>query len=403
MAKHASRNGDLLQHILASGEMSDVQFAVGRKHGPVQIFSAHKFVLSLTSDVFYTMFNGGLAESGDSPISIPEILPDAFANMLKFLYTRSLNGELTEDNVFQTMYCADKYNLPLLLELCLKFVNTHLKADNCLMFLEKAKHSMLECTAGFVDNCLVFIDAHGSAVLQSEQFSAVGRDILEMVVQRSTLSADENIVYTAVEKWSVNACVRDNLEPSPTSRREMLGPALFLVRFPLLSDAQLANGPVKSGLLLDSELREIYRFKHSDTKPSLPFPTEFRKGSIRRTESCPTELRFQVFADFDGTGAYWHLGKVVKMADDGEDCLVVQNEPTDPKRWIAVSRLVWASDILKNGQKIMCLDREVSYVACQGCAEHIVDYGNRNYMPRPFYYLGMSRAQMAAWKASMAQ
>ncbi|XP_055347925.1 BTB/POZ domain-containing protein 2-like [Paramacrobiotus metropolitanus] len=396
---------DQLKYILASGEMSDVRFAVGRQHGPAKIFSVHKFVLSLGSDVFHTMFNGGLAESGDRAIDIPEILPEAFANMLTFLYTRTLGGELTADNVFETMYCADKYNLPLLMELCQQFINSHLNIDNCLVFWKKAKHSMLDCLAGFVEKCLAVVDAKCKDVLQSDQFSDIGQDTLITILQRSTLSAEENSIYRALEKWSVDACVRDHLEPSPANRRGVLGPALFLVRFPLMTDAQLANGPIKSGLLLDAEVRDIYQYKHSDSKPQISFPTEPRKPRtlpLRNVEEL--EEQAEVFVDVDERDNYWYPMTFVGMMLDDTDALVSDDGGATVQQY-ALSKIVCAADILKEGQKIICFDREVSY---KGFVEsqHLVTYRTRNkYITTApsFTRLRISRDQMAAWKASIAQ
>ncbi|XP_055331639.1 BTB/POZ domain-containing protein 3-like [Paramacrobiotus metropolitanus] len=346
---------DQLKHILITGEMSDVQFAVGRQYGDTKIIHAHKFVLSLGSDVFHTMFNGGLPETGDTPIDIPEILPEAFANMLRYLYTGSVDGELKAENVFETIYCADKYNLPPLMELCLEFTNTQLTADNCLMFLDKVG-SVKSCIfpplmhRGFCGKCLAVVDEDCKNVVQSLQFSLIRRDILEMILKRSTLHADENTIYTAVEKWSVEACVRDGLEPSPTNRRCVLGPALFLVRFPLMTDPQLATGPVKSGLLLDSKLRDIYQFHHSDTKPRLCFPTKFRLGSMVSIFSGHTEYIYkeQVFVDVDSPGACCWPAKII--GKHGTDALVALNDGVTIQQ-CAPSRIARAVDVLKKASK----------------------------------------------------
>ncbi|XP_055350946.1 uncharacterized protein LOC129597434 isoform X2 [Paramacrobiotus metropolitanus] len=143
----------LLKHVLTNGQLGDVQFSVGRDHGEVKIFTAHKFILSLNSDVFDAMFNGQLAETGPEPIGIPEILPEAFDIMLMYMYTGSAEEQLGTQNVFQTVYCADKYNLPVLLELSLKFLNSQLKLTNCLEYLENVglmtsfNHSPMVLTA----------------------------------------------------------------------------------------------------------------------------------------------------------------------------------------------------------------------------------------------------------------
>ncbi|XP_055355142.1 BTB/POZ domain-containing protein 6-like [Paramacrobiotus metropolitanus] len=394
---------DLLQHIMASGEMSDVQFAVGRQHGEPKIFTAHKLILSMGSDVFYAMFYGDLAAIGDRPVDIPEIVPDAFANMLKFLYTRSL-GELTPENVLETIYCADKYNLPFLLELCLQFVNTQLKPANCLIFLEKAKHSLLDCAAGLVERCLALIDTHSQDVLKSERFSSIEQDTLEMIVQRNNLTAEENVIYTAVEKWSVNACVRGNLEPSPINRRGVLGSALFCVRFPLLTDAQMASGPVKSGLLLDAELRDIYQFSeftYSDNEREIPFPTE-----ARQSYHAELQEHDEVFADFGSDEEYWRPGKIMGIIEEGKNIIVTLDEGVTAKLCVR-SRIVRAVDILKNGQKIKIRrsGREVSYIGRCVENEHMVSYELSNHrrltLSHPFIELAISRAQMAAWKTSI--
>ncbi|XP_055357296.1 BTB/POZ domain-containing protein 6-B-like, partial [Paramacrobiotus metropolitanus] len=234
-----------LKHILASGELSDVQFAVGRQYGDVKIFPVHKFMLSLGSDVFHTMFNGGLTENGGSPIDIPEILPSAFAIMLKYLYTGCVEEKLTAEETLQTIYCADKYNLPQLADLSLQRFYTPFNANECVIFLEKFLHSTHELSAGLLEKCLTVADTHGQDFLQCKQFSAIGQDLLVTILKRNTLCAEEHIIYTAVEKWSAEACVRDGVEPSPANRRRVLGPALFLVRFARLTDAQLAKGPVE--------------------------------------------------------------------------------------------------------------------------------------------------------------
>ncbi|XP_055347137.1 BTB/POZ domain-containing protein 3-like [Paramacrobiotus metropolitanus] len=138
---NAERRGTV-QHIasrmkcvLANGELCDINFSVGRDHGAEQIFRAHKFALSISSDVFYAMFHGSLAKSDVDVIQIPEILPEAFANMLCYIYTDSAEN-LKPENVLQTLYCADKYDLPWLADSCTSFVIEEIKPTNCLLLLE---------------------------------------------------------------------------------------------------------------------------------------------------------------------------------------------------------------------------------------------------------------------------
>ncbi|XP_055351431.1 BTB/POZ domain-containing protein 6-like isoform X3 [Paramacrobiotus metropolitanus] len=98
-------------------------------------------------------------------------------------------------------------------------------------------------------------------------------------------------------------CIRKNMSASSANRREMLGQELFLIRFPILTDNLLLDGPVKSGLLLQSEVLDIYHYKYATIKPQLPFRTEPRqnirtKGTINFTIPDVRELlKASTFSD----------------------------------------------------------------------------------------------------------
>ncbi|XP_055351461.1 BTB/POZ domain-containing protein 1-like [Paramacrobiotus metropolitanus] len=275
-----SKLGDYVKYLLVSENMSDVQFAVGRDYGAVKMFPAHRVIMGVRSPVFYTMFYGSLPDNCASPVEIPDVHPDAFANILSYLYTDAV-GNFTRDNVFHTVDCADKYDLPLLVAMCTEFVRDVLNINNCLDILDKALH-YTNIAPSILENCLSLIDESPKSVWQPVRFSATGHDALSAILNRDTLTANEDTICAAVDKWATNMCTQKNLDPSSTNRREVLGQALFQIRFPLLTDMQLLDGPVKSGLLLQSELLDIYHYKHATIKPQLPFSTKPRHSSWAR-------------------------------------------------------------------------------------------------------------------------
>ncbi|XP_055351489.1 BTB/POZ domain-containing protein 1-like [Paramacrobiotus metropolitanus] len=234
-----SELGDYVKHLLVSEDMSDVQFAVGRDYGVVKIFPAHKVIMGVRSPVFHTMFYGSLPDNCTSPIEIPEVFPDAFANMLSYLYT-DVVGNFTLDNVFHTLGCADKYDLPLLLAMCAEFVLNQLNISNCLDMLDSAVHYG-NVAPSILEKCLSLIDESAKSVWQSARFFAIGQEALRAILSRDTLTANEDLIYLAVDKWAVSMCTRRNLDPSFGNRREVLGEALFLIRFPLLTDNAAAG------------------------------------------------------------------------------------------------------------------------------------------------------------------
>ncbi|XP_055330153.1 BTB/POZ domain-containing protein 6-like [Paramacrobiotus metropolitanus] len=337
-----------LKRALASGDHHDVEFSVGRQFGEAKTLQAHKWLLSISSDVFNRQFYGSLPEKCDFPIDVPDILPDAFLNMLSFLYTDTVEN-LNVDNVAPTMYCADKYNIQPLLDLCSEFIIGQLTVDNCLTVLQSVRH-----LNAVVEKCLEMVDTNSDTVLQSQHFLEIdSSETLCMVVSRNTLSADEHLIYAAVEKWAANASNLRDLDPSPANRREVLGPALYCIRYPQMSDVQLTDGPLKSGLLYLDEMRDIYRYKHATEKPAIAFPAEPRRPIER-------PAAFQIGEDVYHFGEQviakkhynWHAGRIhgidepeflVEWAEGG---LVESRSPQE---------IVRAADILQKCQEVVVL------------------------------------------------
>ena len=68
---------DRLQHMLSHQLMCDVTFRVGSTKAPIK---SHKFMLASASPVFYSMFEGPMAEK--AAVSIPDIEADIFNDIL---------------------------------------------------------------------------------------------------------------------------------------------------------------------------------------------------------------------------------------------------------------------------------------------------------------------------------
>ncbi|XP_055330154.1 BTB/POZ domain-containing protein 1-like [Paramacrobiotus metropolitanus] len=266
------------KHLLASGEHSDIQFVVGRYRGTIQTFRAHKFVLRIGSQVFDQLFYGEPPSPSHTNLEVPDATPEAFHNLLSYLYTDSVEN-LTSQNVFDTLSCASKYKIQLLFDLCSDFIIASLNMDNCLTMLEKAEELNAQRVIG---KCLEMLDASSGEILQSDSFLTVKKTTLETVLQRSTLTADEYSVYKAAERWANHACQMDKMAPSSHNRRLKLGTALSLIRFPLMTDVQLADGPGETGLLTKDELCDIFRYKHATAKRCIPFRTTPRAAQTRR-------------------------------------------------------------------------------------------------------------------------
>ena len=72
--------------------LSDVKFVVPASIGESEskVIPAHKFVLAISSPVFYAMFYGEMAETTDS-VELPDCEYESLLEMFRYLYSDEAN------------------------------------------------------------------------------------------------------------------------------------------------------------------------------------------------------------------------------------------------------------------------------------------------------------------------
>uniref|UniRef100_A0A183CL62 BTB domain-containing protein n=1 Tax=Globodera pallida TaxID=36090 RepID=A0A183CL62_GLOPA len=213
-----------IKHLLDTGNGADVRFL---------LLSAHKAILMAASDVFEAMFpfdaQNRDSSEGTKPVEVPDVEVGAFKAMLSFIYADDVSG-LNGDNAIAVLYAAKKYNLPELVDSCLNFPIPEL---NNIFF-------------AFV------------------QTRFLGEEAL---------------------RWADEKCRQNGKEPSAANRRAMLGPALFKIRFPLISQEDFEN-IVPSGVLTDAELVSILRhYLRPDSALPEPYQLQFPTNGRAATKS----------------------------------------------------------------------------------------------------------------------
>ncbi|KAK3513739.1 hypothetical protein QTP70_028733 [Hemibagrus guttatus] len=205
--------------------LSDVHFLVGKGMG-VQRIPAHRFVLAVGSAVFDAMFNGGMATTS-TEIELPDVEPAAFLALLKFLYS---------DEVQIGPETARLFDEPQLASLCL---------EN--------------------------IDKNTGDALAAEGFTDIDLDTLVAVLERDTLGVREVRLFGAAVRWAEAEAHRQQLQPTPENKRRVLGKALTLIRFPLMTIEEFAAGPAQSGILTDREVVSLFLHFTVNPKPRVEF------------------------------------------------------------------------------------------------------------------------------------
>ena len=252
--------------------MSDISFVTKDLSGAEVIFSAHKFVLAVSSPVLYAMFYGELAERKNK-IELPDCDSEGFLEFLRFLYCDEVN--LTGGCVMQVSYLAKKYMIPQLEVACTNFLTENLSPENVFDILPHAKK--------FEDNELVLrcwevVDASAEEALRSETFTSVTKELLQEIVQRDCLTVHEISLFEAVERWAAAECERQEIEPSRDNKRKVTGEEIVSnIRFPLMAQGEFAEKVPRSGLLSKDDVIELFMWFSSVSISGLKFSKRARK------------------------------------------------------------------------------------------------------------------------------
>ncbi|KAL3081826.1 hypothetical protein niasHS_012768 [Heterodera schachtii] len=241
-----------MKHLLSTGEDADVYFL---------LLSAHKLILKHASEVFAAMFRfdakNEKAEfaSANCPVEVTDVEAAAFKVMLSFIYTGDL-AELSGDNAMAVLYAAKKYNIPGLVGPSLQVPVSSLRN----VFLAYA-HARLFELENFAYHCLFYIDENADTLFKSNEFLQIDQKLLCEIFGRDELQISGEIsVWNAALRWADVKCHQNGIECSAENRRAVLCPALFKVRFPLISKEEFTKKIVPSDLLSKDEVIAVYQF-----------------------------------------------------------------------------------------------------------------------------------------------
>ncbi|KAL3112495.1 hypothetical protein niasHT_018701 [Heterodera trifolii] len=261
--------------MLSTGEYADVHFLVGDGDAKV-LLPAHRLILKNASDVFKAMFRfdskNERAEnaSANCPVvEVPDVEAAAFKVMLSFIYADDLS-KLNGDNAMAVLYAADKYNIPGLVDRSLQIPFSELRN----VFFAYAQARLFDFE-DYCNDCLDYIDRNADALLKSDGFLQIDQKLLCEILERQLQIREE------ISIWQ--ACRENDIECSAENRRQMLGPALFKIRFPLFSQEDFSQKIVPSKVLSEDEVIAINHFHSfpnchgiSDGIFPMQFPTNER-------------------------------------------------------------------------------------------------------------------------------
>ena len=255
--------------------LSDIKFVVrdSQSGSESKTIPAHKFVLAISSPVFYAMFYGELAERKDY-VDISDCKFENLLELFRFIYSDEAN--LTPDNVMQLMYLAKKYMLPSLADKCSAYLQENVDASNVFQVLSDAQKYEEK---DLLDHCWKVIEKETEKAVKSDGFVTIERSILEELVENDLLNAKEVELFKAVDCWAVNECQKQGLEAEGSVKRRILGEQIVKgIRFPSMQQTEFAEVVLDSDILTKKESYDLVKYFSSVLKSVTGFSSAERTG-----------------------------------------------------------------------------------------------------------------------------
>ena len=265
--------------IFNSELLSDVKFVV-----PVSIWEseskkvipAHKFVLAISSPVFFAMFYGQMAETTDS-VELPDCDYESLLELFRFMYSDEVN--LSGSNVMQVLYLANKYMVPSLAEKCTEYLRDNLKASNVFCILSHARKFE---DKDLEDRCWEVIEKQTEEAVTSDEFVTLERSLVESVVKREVLNIKEVELFKAVDRWAIKESERQGITPDGDAKRRIVGEEIMkAIRFPLMTQKEFASIIIDSHIITFQEAGDMMKYYSDVSTSSLPFIQVPRIGCAR--------------------------------------------------------------------------------------------------------------------------
>ncbi|KAL5018975.1 hypothetical protein ScPMuIL_004697 [Solemya velum] len=269
------------QYMLEHEVACDVTFLLGETKEQVR---AHKVFMISRSPVFSAMFCGPLAETQDS-IPIPDIEPEVFRILLRYMYTDQAGFEA--DNVAGVIYAAKKYSVTGLSEACRQYLSDNIDVDNACAILHTANTSEEEV---LFKNCFSYILENGEKCLQSSSFCEMNRQCVEKVIKADDLKACELSVWKALVRWAEAECKRQGEATNDENLRQAMGDLIYRVRFFGITAETVAKIITANSILSGCEKAGIFRLCLGAIDVFEPFST--KPGRSTMTTVCCDRLEY---------------------------------------------------------------------------------------------------------------
>ena len=253
--------------------LSDIKFSFP---GNDTIIPAHKYVLAVSSSVFFAMFYGDFAETKDT-IDIIDCDPDTFLSFLRFIYCDEAIFKDT-DSAVKVMFLADKYDVPSLTSEIVKYLDGEMDPRSAFELLTLARQLNEK---DLERACWEVIQFHASAIAKRASFQNVKYDLLVSFVQRRSLRIEETTLFQGVAGWAAKRCEEAGVTATGANKRKALGEDLLThIRFPLIQPKEFSKVVLPEEILTKDEVIDVFKyFSKVPVEGGIKFSVDPREAS----------------------------------------------------------------------------------------------------------------------------
>ncbi|CAG8527238.1 4311_t:CDS:2 [Funneliformis mosseae] len=186
----------------------NVKLIIGQEPNK-RLFKAHLYILRVICPYFHTAFKRGWCKKDDDGsffIEKPNIKPEVFEVILKYLYTGTLSfDKKSPDFLIEILVASDEF---ILHELCshietglIKFHSMYLSQNFSHILHISFKHTLWNQLQEF---CLTKIDKDPQSIFESTDFTRLLLNPLKDMIKRDDLFLEEIDIWRVVIIWCIN-------------------------------------------------------------------------------------------------------------------------------------------------------------------------------------------------------
>ena len=199
---------------------------------------------------------------------------------------------LNEQNVMQIHIAARKYQLSILVNRCVEFLDNELTASNACSILD---HCQLFGENDLSKKCLDIIERNTAEALASDGFMNISSRTLGVILDNAHLAMKEIKIFEKAFEWA------SKKNDGSVNARTALGNNLFKIRFPAMKMKEFTEIVCAKDVLTENEQLQIFKYLASPKsgKPK-SFCCDARKVKQYQSANLPMDTSQQISSQSNG-------------------------------------------------------------------------------------------------------